>query len=112
MLRGGTGGTFQIRQGQQKRLKFKVAVLQNTGSGSLPLDIAGVSSIAVGAEVLRSGSNKAAAGCPSAVSLPLDSYQEDDLNYLREAWSQALHQRKLHLQTQIQVRKQLIFRKE
>ena len=66
--RGGTGGTFQIRQGQQKRIKFKVSVLRNPGSGSLPLDIAGVSSVAVGGEVLR---GKTAANG----STPLDSYQ-------------------------------------
>lgn len=93
----GTGGIFQLRQGklfylfkkwrikhhfstslgQQRRIKVFVKPVQN--SGMLPIICESIVSIAVGCPVVRSELQK-----------PLDSYQEDDLNNLKEKWSDAL----------------------
>ena len=70
-------GIFQLRQGQQRRIKVFVKPVQN--SGMLPIICESIVSIAVGGPVVRSELQK-----------PLDSYQEDDLNNLKEKWSDAL----------------------
>jgi len=85
----GAGGHFQIRQGQQKRLKLGIKPLPH--SGSLPLELETVLEVSAGCPTLRNRLQK-----------PLDSYQEEDLNLLRETWSHALDKRKTHLQQQIQ----------
>ena len=59
----GTGGIFQLRQGQQRRIKVLVKPIQN--SGMLPIICESVVSIAIGCPVVRSELQK-----------PLDSYQE------------------------------------
>ena len=84
----GTGGIFQLRQGQQRRIKVFVKPVQN--SGMLPIICESVVSIAVGGPVVRSELQK-----------PLDSYQEDDLNNLKEKWSDALAKRKEYLDRQL-----------
>lgn len=84
----GTGGIFQLRQGQQRRIKVFVKPVQN--SGMLPIICESVVSIAVGCPVVRSELQK-----------PLDSYQEDDLNKLKEKWSGALAKRKEYLDRQL-----------
>ncbi|XP_064484970.1 kinesin-like protein KIF13A isoform X2 [Ornithodoros turicata] len=80
----GTGGVFQLRQGQQRRLVVRVAPVQ--GSGTLPLICQQVGSVAVGAVCVRSRLQK-----------PLDSYQDDDLTLLRERWCDALSRRQEYL---------------
>jgi hypothetical protein len=77
----GTGGIFQLRQGQQRRIKAVVKPVQK--SGMLPIICQSVVSISVGCPVVRSELQKA-----------LDSYQEDDLNRLRQRWSDALAKRR------------------
>ena len=59
----GTGGIFQLRQGQQRRIKVYVKPIHN--SGMLPIICESVVSIAIGCPVVRSELQK-----------PLDSYQE------------------------------------
>ena len=86
---GGTAGIFQLRHGQQKRMSFQIQPIE--GSGSLPIELDGILNVSIGCPCVRNKSDK-----------PMDSYQEDDLNQLRERWSQALDIRKNHLQTQIQ----------
>ena len=56
----------------------------------LPIICESIVSIAVGGPVVRSELQK-----------PLDSYQEDDLNNLKEKWSDALAKRKEYLDRQI-----------
>ena len=56
----------------------------------LPIICESVVSIAVGGPVVRSELQK-----------PLDSYQEDDLNNLKEKWSDALAKRKEYLDRQL-----------
>lgn len=77
----GTGGVFQLRQGQQRRIVVSVSPAQN--SGTLPIICESVVSLAVGCPCVRSKLQK-----------PLDSYQEDDLNELRSKWKEALGRRK------------------
>jgi kinesin family protein 13 len=85
----GTGGIFQLRQGQQRRISATVDPVAN--SGTLPLICESVLSIAVGSPCVR-----------SRLQRPLDSYQEDDLAVLRERWSQLLDRRREYLNGQIQ----------
>ncbi|XP_065344579.1 kinesin-like protein KIF13A isoform X4 [Cloeon dipterum] len=84
-----TGGIFQLRQGQQRRIQVRVQPVQN--SGTLPIICEAITSIAVGSVCVRSRLQK-----------PLDSYQEEDLSVLREKWSDALMRRRQYLDRQIQ----------
>lgn len=84
-----TGGIYQLRQGQQRRIQVRVNPVQN--SGTLPIICEAITSIAVGSVCVRSRLQK-----------PLDSYQEEDLSVLREKWSDALMRRRQYLDRQIQ----------
>ncbi|KAH6926862.1 hypothetical protein HPB50_022631 [Hyalomma asiaticum] len=80
----GTGGVFQLRQGQQRRLVVRVAPVAR--SGTLPLICQHIGSVSVGAVCIR-----------SRLQRPLDSYQDDDLGVLRERWCDALSRRSEYL---------------
>ncbi|XP_067139830.1 kinesin-like protein KIF13A isoform X3 [Centruroides vittatus] len=84
-----TGGIFQLRQGQQRRVVVRVKPVQN--SGTLPIICEAITSVAIGCICVRSKLQK-----------PLDSYQEEDLTLLREKWSEALMRRREYLDDQIQ----------
>ncbi|PNF28377.1 hypothetical protein B7P43_G17067 [Cryptotermes secundus] len=84
-----TGGIYQLRQGQQRRIQVRVKPVQN--SGTLPIICQSIVSIAIGSVSMRSRLQK-----------PLDSYQEEDLAVLREKWSDALMRRRQYLDQQIQ----------
>lgn len=83
-----TGGVFQLRQGQQRRIQVRVKPVQN--SGTLPIICQSIVSIEVGSVVERSRLQK-----------QLDSYQEVDLGILRDKWSDALARRRKYLDEQI-----------
>ncbi|XP_043476457.1 kinesin-like protein KIF13A isoform X2 [Leptopilina heterotoma] len=84
-----TGGIYQLRQGQQRRIQVRVKPVQN--SGTLPIICQSILNIAVGSV---SGRNR--------FQNPLDSYQDEDLSILREKWSDALMRRRQYLDQQIQ----------
>ncbi|KAJ0182322.1 hypothetical protein K1T71_001691 [Dendrolimus kikuchii] len=84
-----TGGVYQLRQGQQRRLAVRVRPAHN--SGTLPIICQHIVSVEVGSVTVRSRLQK-----------PLDSYQEEDLAMLRERWSDALARRRQHLHAQLQ----------
>ncbi|CAF4863110.1 unnamed protein product [Pieris macdunnoughi] len=84
-----TGGVYQLRQGQQRRLAVRVRPAAN--SGTLPIICQHIVSVEVGSVTVRSRLQK-----------PLDSYQEEDLAILRERWSEALARRRQHLHAQLQ----------
>ncbi|XP_046384192.1 kinesin-like protein KIF13A isoform X3 [Ischnura elegans] len=84
-----TGGVFQLRQGQQRRIQVRVVPVQN--SGTLPIICESIVSLAVGSVTMRNRLQK-----------PLDSYQEEDLSVLRGKWSDALMRRREYLDQQIQ----------
>ncbi|XP_051576127.1 kinesin-like protein KIF13A isoform X2 [Myxocyprinus asiaticus] len=84
-----TGGVFQLRQGHSRRVQVCVQPVQH--SGTLPLLVEALLSVSI--------------GCVSARSIKLqralDSYQEEDLNCVRERWSDALIKRREYLEEQI-----------
>lgn len=84
-----TGGVFQLRQGHSRRLQVCVKPVQN--SGTLPLLVEAVLSVSIGCVTIRS----------TKLQRPLDSYQEEDLNCVRERWSEALIKRREYLDEQI-----------
>uniref|UniRef100_A0A8C4ZZC3 Kinesin family member 13A n=1 Tax=Gadus morhua TaxID=8049 RepID=A0A8C4ZZC3_GADMO len=84
-----TGGVFQLRQGHSRRLQVCVKPVQH--SGTLPLLVEAVMSVAIGCVSVRS----------IKLQRPLDSYQEEDLNCVRERWSEALIKRREYLDEQI-----------
>lgn len=83
-----TGGIYQLRQGQQRRMQVRVRPVQN--SGTLPIICSSIVKVEVGSVIQRSKLQK-----------PLDSYQEEDLSVLREKWSDALLRRRQYLNEQI-----------
>lgn len=83
-----TGGVFQLRQGQQRRIAVRVAPLQETGT--LPVICDSILWIAVGCVAVRPKTLKS-----------LDSYQESDLNALHEKWTDILTKRQAYLHEQI-----------
>ncbi|XP_068093045.1 kinesin-like protein KIF13A isoform X2 [Hyperolius riggenbachi] len=85
-----TGGVFQLRQGHSRRVQVAVNPVQN--SGTLPLMVEAILSVSIGCITARS----------TKLQKGLDSYQEEDLNCVRERWSDALIKRKEYLDEQIQ----------
>uniref|UniRef100_A0A8C1XC79 Kinesin family member 13A n=1 Tax=Cyprinus carpio TaxID=7962 RepID=A0A8C1XC79_CYPCA len=101
-----TGGVFQLRQGHSRRLQVSVLPVQH--SGTLPLLVEAMLSVSIGCVSARS----------TKLQRPLDSYQvsethtntthalyvvlqEEDLNCVRERWSEALIKRREYLEEQI-----------
>ncbi|KAL4629764.1 kinesin-like protein KIF13A isoform X4 [Arapaima gigas] len=84
-----TGGVFQLRQGHSRRLQVTVKPVQQ--SGTLPLLVEAMLSVSIGCVSVRS----------TKLQRPLDSYQEEDLNCVRERWSEALIKRREYLDDQI-----------
>ncbi|KAF8381852.1 klp-4 [Pristionchus pacificus] len=84
-----TGGVYQLKQGQQRRIRVAVSALSS--GGSLPLVVDSISTVAVGCINVRS----------AGTQRPLDSYQEEDLDRIRTEWTAALEQRQKHLEEQI-----------
>lgn len=84
-----SGGIYQLRQGQQRRIQVRVKPVQN--SGTLPIICQSILNIAVGSVSVR-----------NRLQIPLDSYQDEDLSTLREKWSEALMRRRQYLDQQIQ----------
>ncbi|XP_062841393.1 kinesin-like protein KIF13A isoform X1 [Trichomycterus rosablanca] len=84
-----TGGVFQLRQGHSRRLEVCIKPVQH--SGTLPLLVEAVLSVSIGCVSARS----------TKLQRALDSYQEEDLNCVRERWSEALIKRREYLDEQI-----------
>nr|CAB3259008.1 kinesin-like protein KIF13A [Phallusia mammillata] len=82
-------GTFQLKQGQSRRIQVSVTPERN--SGTLPLICDEIAAVYAGSI------------CSRVVNRDrgLDSYQDRDLTDLREEWSKALERRKHHLDKQI-----------
>lgn len=67
-----TGGVFQLRQGQQRRMVVSVSAAPN--SGTLPLSCETITHVSVGGLCSRK----------VGIQKPLDSYQDEDLRTLRD----------------------------
>uniref|UniRef100_UPI0035901023 kinesin-like protein KIF13A n=1 Tax=Myxine glutinosa TaxID=7769 RepID=UPI0035901023 len=115
----GTGGIFQLKQGQSRRLQASVHPL---APGTLPIMLDGIVSISVGAITMQhKGKGRSHQDhmqlsfgrdvdrmSPDSSELhvynddEMDSYQEEDLLHLRRCWSEALERRRSYLDKQIQ----------
>nr|XP_019589817.1 PREDICTED: kinesin-like protein KIF13A isoform X2 [Rhinolophus sinicus] len=84
-----TGGIFQLRQGHSRRVQVTIKPVQH--SGTLPLMVEAILSVSIGCVTARS----------TKLQRGLDSYQEEDLNCVRERWSDALIKRREYLDEQI-----------
>ncbi|VDK72292.1 unnamed protein product [Onchocerca ochengi] len=84
-----TGGIYQLKQGQQRRIHVKVLPIQD--HGNLPLAFAQITSVSIGCICARN----------AKVQKPLDSYQEEDLERIREQWTIALANRQNYLMSHI-----------
>ncbi|XP_044282625.1 kinesin-like protein KIF13A isoform X3 [Varanus komodoensis] len=98
-----TGGIFQLRQGHSRRVQVTVKPVQH--SGTLPLMVEAILSVSIGCVTARS--TKLQRGLDSYQrgggddGGDMDSYQEEDLNCVRERWSEALIKRREYLDEQI-----------
>nr|XP_020654244.1 kinesin-like protein KIF13A isoform X3 [Pogona vitticeps] len=98
-----TGGVFQLRQGHSRRVQVVVKPVQH--SGTLPLMVEAILSVSIGCVTARS--TKLQRGLDSYQRRDdddggdMDSYQEEDLNCVRERWSEALIKRREYLEEQI-----------
>ncbi|XP_067393709.1 kinesin-like protein KIF13A isoform X4 [Emydura macquarii macquarii] len=97
-----TGGIFQLRQGHSRRVQVTVKPVQH--SGTLPLMVEAILSVSIGCVTARS--TKLQRGLDSYQrgdddGGDMDSYQEEDLNCVRERWSDALIKRREYLDEQI-----------
>ncbi|CAI5454199.1 unnamed protein product [Caenorhabditis angaria] len=90
-----TGGIYQLKQGQQRRLVVGVNLVQMDG---LPLSIDSISSVSIGGILsVKNGGNTGSGEKQRSI----DSYQEEDLDKIRKQWSHALKTRQFYLQHQL-----------
>ncbi|XP_054871760.1 kinesin-like protein KIF13B isoform X3 [Amphiprion ocellaris] len=94
-----TGGTFQLRQGQSRRVQVEVRSVSD--SGTMPLIAASILSVSIGdvkVQQIRHSRNDSQWGGDEE----MDSYQEVDLERMREQWLLTLTQRQEYLDQQLQ----------
>ncbi|NXH22370.1 KI13B protein, partial [Bucco capensis] len=95
-----TGGIFQLRQGQSRRIQVEVRSVQE--SGTLPLMEESILSVGIGCvQVKRAKSPKAPENSLEEED-EMDSYQDRDLERLRRKWLCALTKRQEYLDQQLQ----------
>ncbi|XP_026139163.1 kinesin-like protein KIF13A isoform X2 [Carassius auratus] len=95
-----TGGVFQLRQGHSRRLQVNVRPVQH--SGTLPLLVEAMLSVSIGCVSARSTKlQRPLDSYQREEDTDMDSYQEEDLNCVRERWSEALIKRREYLEEQI-----------
>ncbi|XP_055358845.1 kinesin-like protein KIF13A isoform X2 [Betta splendens] len=95
-----TGGVFQLRQGHSRRLQVCVKPVQH--SGTLPLLVEALLSVSIGCVSVRSAKlQRPLDSYQREAEDDMDSYQEEDLNCVRERWSEALIKRREYLDEQI-----------
>uniref|UniRef100_A0A668AUQ5 Kinesin family member 13B n=1 Tax=Myripristis murdjan TaxID=586833 RepID=A0A668AUQ5_9TELE len=88
-----TGGIFQLRQGQSRRIQVDVRSVQD--SGTMPLIAEVLLAVSVGCvEIRQTTANQEAD--------EMDSYQERDLERLRRQWLAALTKRQEYLDQHLQ----------
>uniref|UniRef100_A0AAR2M0I2 Kinesin family member 13Bb n=1 Tax=Pygocentrus nattereri TaxID=42514 RepID=A0AAR2M0I2_PYGNA len=87
-----TGGIFQLRQGQSRRIQVEVRSVHD--SGTMPLMVDSVLSVSVGNVEVRP--------VPRVRHEEMDSYQEKDLERMRAQWLTALTKRQEYLDQHLQ----------
>uniref|UniRef100_A0A3B4YBZ2 Kinesin family member 13B n=1 Tax=Seriola lalandi dorsalis TaxID=1841481 RepID=A0A3B4YBZ2_SERLL len=94
-----TGGIFQLRQGQSRRVQVEVRSVPD--SGTMPLITASILSVSIGdvkVRQMRLSRSESQWGGDEE----MDSYQEVDLERMREQWLLTLTQRQEYLDQQLQ----------
>uniref|UniRef100_A0A8C7MGL1 Kinesin family member 13B n=1 Tax=Oncorhynchus kisutch TaxID=8019 RepID=A0A8C7MGL1_ONCKI len=96
-----TGGIFQLRQGQSRRLQVEVKSVQD--SGTMPLIAEVLLAVSVGCVEIRQTQQAKANNEPVQMEGDeMDSYQERDLERLRRQWLTALTKRQEYLDQHLQ----------
>uniref|UniRef100_A0ABM5FB14 Kinesin-like protein KIF13B isoform X2 n=1 Tax=Pogona vitticeps TaxID=103695 RepID=A0ABM5FB14_9SAUR len=95
-----TGGIFQLRQGQSRRIQVEVKSVQE--SGTLPLMEESILSVAVGCVQTRNIRPPKNHENHQEEDDDMDSYQDRDLERLRRKWLNALTKRQEYLDQQLQ----------
>ena len=91
-----TGGVYQLKQGTSKRIKIRIEE-KSLYRDLLPLYIQDFSAIEIGCVEQINCSQR------NNDSLVLDSYQEEDLNSIREKWLNYLDKRKAYIDSECKV---------
>uniref|UniRef100_A0A8C1J2A7 Kinesin family member 13Bb n=1 Tax=Cyprinus carpio TaxID=7962 RepID=A0A8C1J2A7_CYPCA len=95
-----TGGIFQLKQGQSRRVQVEVRSVQD--SGTMPLIIESALNVSIGnVEVHQARSGKSTE-TQRVGDKDVDSYQEVDLERLRARWLTALTERQEYLDQRLQ----------
>ncbi|XP_049721636.1 kinesin-like protein KIF13B isoform X4 [Elephas maximus indicus] len=95
-----TGGIFQLRQGQSRRIQVEVKSVQE--SGTLPLMEECILSVGVGCIKIRPLRSPKTHETFHEEEEDMDSYQDRDLERLRRKWLNALTKRQEYLDQQLQ----------
>ncbi|XP_044146817.1 kinesin-like protein KIF13B isoform X2 [Bufo gargarizans] len=95
-----TGGIYQLRQGQSRRLQVEVRSVQD--SGTLPLIEDSILSVSVGCvKIAHTKTGRSQDGHQDGGE-DIDSYQDRDLDRLKRKWLNALTKRQEYLDQQLQ----------
>ncbi|XP_044934313.1 kinesin-like protein KIF13B isoform X1 [Mustela putorius furo] len=95
-----TGGIFQLRQGQSRRVQVEVKSVQE--SGTLPLMEECILSVGIGCVKVRTLRSPKTHETFHEEEEDMDSYQDRDLERLRRKWLNALTKRQEYLDQQLQ----------
>ncbi|XP_016065791.1 PREDICTED: kinesin-like protein KIF13B, partial [Miniopterus natalensis] len=95
-----TGGIFQLRQGQSRRVQVEVKTVQE--SGTLPLIEECILSVGIGCVKVRALRSPKTHETFHEEEEDMDSYQDRDLERLRRKWLNALTKRQEYLDQQLQ----------
>ncbi|KAL1781039.1 kinesin KIF13B isoform X2 [Sigmodon hispidus] len=95
-----TGGIFQLRQGQSRRVQVEVKSVQE--SGTLPLMEEHILSVGIGCVKVRPLRSPKIQETSHEEEEDMDSYQDRDLERLRRKWLNALTKRQEYLDQQLQ----------
>ncbi|XP_021509964.2 kinesin-like protein KIF13B isoform X1 [Meriones unguiculatus] len=95
-----TGGIFQLRQGQSRRVQVEVKSVQE--SGTLPLMEECILSVGIGCVKVRPLRSPKIQETFHEEEEDMDSYQDRDLERLRRKWLNALTKRQEYLDQQLQ----------
>ncbi|XP_072263330.1 kinesin-like protein KIF13B [Pyxicephalus adspersus] len=95
-----TGGIYQLRQGQSRRLQVEVRSVQD--SGTLPLIEDSILSVSVGCVKIVNAKSSKSQDPHQDSGEDVDSYQDRDLDRLKRKWLNALTKRQEYLDQQLQ----------
>ncbi|KAF7704029.1 kinesin-like protein KIF13B isoform X3 [Silurus meridionalis] len=95
-----TGGIFQLRQGQSRRVQVEVRSVQD--SGTMPLISEIILGVSAGCVEIRQARPVKGNDSQQPEGDEMDSYQERDLNRLRDQWLDALTKRQQYLDEHLQ----------